>query len=62
MTYDPSKEEPVIRASICNGERVAGFRATDTGSFHEVMLVKSDADVDDFRMRYGITGDIRVIY
>ena len=24
--YDPEKEIPVIRASICNGEQVAGFK------------------------------------
>lgn len=35
--YDPNIYEPVIKASICNGEQVAGFRNKKTGKFEEVM-------------------------
>ena len=35
-TYDHDTQEPVIRASICNGEQVAGFKDIHTGKFEEV--------------------------
>ena len=34
----------------------------ETGSFTEIMLISSDKDLDAFRRRYGITGDIEVFY
>lgn len=30
--YDRSKEKPVIHASICTGEKVAGFKDLKTGN------------------------------
>jgi hypothetical protein len=32
-SYDKENQKPVIRASICNGEQVAGFRDIHTGEF-----------------------------
>ena len=61
-TYDPEKEKPMIKASICNGEQVAGFVDVKTGAFHEIMLIRYDADLDEFRRRYGITDEIGKIY
>ena len=61
-TYDPINERPMIKASICNGEQVAGFVDVKTGAFHEIMLIRYDADLDEFRRRYGITGEIGKIY
>lgn len=52
---------PVIRCSICTGEQVAGFRRED-GRFEEVMLLRSPADLADFKTRYGIQGEIEKIY
>ena len=46
--FDPAEEKPVIRASICTGERTAGFRNRKTGAFREVMLVRSQKDLDRF--------------
>ena len=43
-----------IRDSICTGERVAGFKDLRTGRFSEVMLVRSQADLEEFRILYGI--------
>ena len=60
--YDPAKMQPVIRSSICTGERVAGFKDRSTGQFHEIMLLRSEADLEAFRKRYGITEEIRTIY
>ena len=60
--YDRARLEPVIRNSICTGEKVAGFREKDTGRFREVSLIRSAADLDAFREKYGIEGEIPTIY
>ena len=60
--FDRERLEPVIRSSICTGEKVAGFREKDTGRFREVCLIRSSADLDAFREKYGIEGDIPTIY
>ena len=38
-TYDKENKKPVIKASICNGEQVAGFKNIHTGKIDEVMSV-----------------------
>ena len=38
--YDKENKKPVINASICNGEQVAGFKNIHTGKIEEVMLIK----------------------
>lgn len=53
-TYDRKVEKPVIRASICNGEQVAGFKNLQTGKFSEVMLIRGDHDLNVFLETYGI--------
>lgn len=53
-TYDPAEKKPVIRASICTGEKVAGFKDLRTGAFHEVMLIRSQGDLDEFMEQYGV--------
>ena len=60
-TYDPAQFTPVIRASICTGEKVAGFRGPD-GHIREVMLIRSEKDREEFRRTYGIQGEIETIY
>ena len=62
-TYDPAVQRPVIRVSICTGERTAGFRNLQTGKFTEVMLVRSEADLREFRRLYGLgDGEISTEY
>ncbi len=61
-TYDADGKKPVIRASICNGEQVAGFMDLKTGDFLEITLIRSPRDLDEFRETYGITGEIEKIY
>ena len=51
-SYDKDTQKPVIKASICNGEQVAGFKDLHTGKFEEVMLICSAADLDAFRAMY----------
>ena len=53
---------PAIRCSICTGEQVAGFRDPETGRFEEVVLLRAPEDLEWFRRRYGITGEIEKIY
>lgn len=52
--YDPMKEYPVIRASICTGEQVAGFRDRQTGEFHDVKLIRTEADKLTFMKEYNL--------
>ena len=52
--YDKSAKRPVIRASICTGEQVAGFKDLQNGKFHEVMLIKNSGDLQLFMEKYGV--------
>lgn len=52
--YDPETEKPVIKASICNGDQVAGFKNRATGQFSEVMFIKDTADLNLFMKTYGL--------
>ena len=62
-SYDRESQRPVIRASICTGERTAGFRNLQTGKFTEVMLVRSEEDLREFRRLYGLgDGEISTEY
>ena len=61
-SYDPDIKKPVIRASICNGEQVAGFLNLQTGAFEEIMLIRDEEDLDLFRKEYGIMGEIEKRY
>ena len=55
--------EPVIRASICTGERTACMRDRATGKLHEIMLVRTDEDLDTFcRMCEGKKESLRTVY
>lgn len=61
-SYDRENTRPVIKASICNGEQIAGFKDIHTGKFEEVMLIKDAADLDNFKSMYGIDEEIRKEY
>lgn len=61
-TYDKENKKPVIKASICNGEQVAGFKDIHTGKIEEIMLIRSEADLDNFKKMYGINEKIEKEY
>lgn len=61
-TYDRSNQKPVIQASICNGEQVAGFKDIRTGKFEEIMLIRQAEDLETFKTMYGIEGEITKEY
>ena len=42
--YDREHMKPVIRASICTGEEVAGFKDIRTGKTEEIMLIRCSED------------------
>ena len=58
QSYDKENKKPVIKASICNGEQVAGFKDIQTGKIEEVMLIKSPTDLEHFKAMYGIDEEI----
>lgn len=53
--FDREMFQPVIRASICTGERVAGFKESRTGKFTEDMLIRSGKDMEAFLEKYGLS-------
>ncbi len=58
QSYDKKNKKPVIKSSICNGEQVAGFKDIHTGKIEEVMLIKNSADLEKFKVMYGIEEEI----
>lgn len=61
-TYDKDNKKPIIKASICNGEQVAGFKDIHTGKMEEVMLIKKQEDLNIFKEMYGINEEIEKEY
>ena len=61
-TYDKANKQPVIKANICKGEHVAGFKDIHTGKIEEIMLIKNQADLDTFKKMYGIDDEIEKEY
>ena len=54
LPYDPAKQRPVLRVSICTGEQVAGLEDRKTGVFEDIMLIRSPKDLQRFCKRYGV--------
>ena len=61
-SYDRENTKPVIKASICNGEQVAGFKDIHTGKIEAVLLIKSPSDIDISKKMYGIDEEIAKEY
>ncbi len=61
-SYDKENKKPIIKASICTGEQVAGFKDIHTGRIEEVMLIKNPADIEQFKIMYGIEEEITKEY
>lgn len=55
VEYDRENLKPVIRSSMCTGEKVAGFQNVNTGKFEEVMLIRDNKDMDEFLTKYDIS-------
>ena len=52
--FDPATHDAVIRSSICTGEKVAGFKDKTDGHFTEVMLIRSQKDIEKFKEQYHV--------
>lgn len=52
--FPPEEFEAVLRSSICTGEKTACMRERNSGKLHEVMLIRSEADLDEFCNQYGL--------
>ena len=59
--FSPETHDAVIRSSICTGEKVAGFKRKSDGHFSEVMLIRSEKDLEDFKRQYHVA-DVRTEY
>ena len=62
IEYDKENMIPIIHASICTGEQVAGFKDKRTNKFIEIMLITSNRDLEEFKKTYGITDTIKKEY
>lgn len=54
IPFDPDTQYPVIKSSICTGEKMAGFKNRTDGKFTEVMLIRNDDDKRQFMYIYGL--------
>ena len=54
-SFDKEHQRPIIKSSICTGEKVAGFKDIQTGKFTEVMLIRDSKDMDVFWEKYDIS-------
>jgi len=61
LSYDRENEIPAVKSSICTGEKTAGFIDNRTGKYHDVMLIRSDADLAEFKNLYGVD-ELKKIY
>ena len=48
-----ANQTPAIKSSICTGEKTAGF-LDENGTFHDLMLIKTDADLENFCATYSV--------
>ena len=61
--FPPEDWEPVIRSSICTGEKVACMRRRDSGQLREIQLIRSADDLRRFCEEYGVSEEpLRTIY
>ena len=52
--YDKENLRPVLKCSICTGEQVAGFKNIHTGKFEEIMLIRNEKGLEQFKETDGI--------
>lgn len=62
LSYNPEEFSPAVKASICTGEKVAGFVNKATGKFEDIMLIRSEEDLQEFKRRYGIKEKLTKIW
>ena len=61
--YPPEEYEPVLRSSICTGEKTACMRNRATGKILELQLIRSRRDLEDFCRTYGVKAEeLKTVY
>lgn len=48
-------EKPVMRLSICTGEKTVGFKNKQTNKLERAVYIRSEADLKLFCQTYGIS-------
>lgn len=61
LPYDPALQEPAVRKSICTGEMTGGYIDLQTGKFHEMLLLRDQRELEEFRRKMGVD-ELRVLY
>lgn len=54
-SFDRQIQIPLLRCSICTGEKVACFRDRQTGHVEEVMYIREESDLREFLDHYGLS-------
>ncbi len=63
LPYSLEEYEPVLRCSICTGEQVACMRNRESGQLREIMLIRDESDLAEFRKLCGLEDkEIRKVY
>lgn len=63
VDFDRSLKAPVIRQSICTGEKTACLRDKRTGKLEEIMLIRTDEDFREFLDTFGVSAEeVETIY
>ncbi len=57
VSFDKTGKIPVIRSSVCTGEKTAGFKDIKTEKFFDLMLIKSGDDLSEFMRLYEVQPD-----
>lgn len=63
LEYDRAAKAPVIRQSICTGEKTACLRDRRTGKLEEIMLIRTDEDFREFLDQCGVSAEeVETVY
>ncbi|MBQ6780998.1 MAG: hypothetical protein IJP62_07160 [Treponema sp.] len=58
---DSTRQEPVLRCSICTGEETACLQDKTTGKLQEICLIQNKAELAAFMRAYSLTS-VRQVY
>ncbi|WP_244833030.1 aspartate dehydrogenase [Clostridium sp. BJN0001] len=54
VLFDSKEYKPVLKCSVCTGEKTAGFMEIKTGKFIDICLIKNDKDLQKFKSDYKV--------
>lgn len=61
--FPTERFEPVLRQSICTGERTACARERETGKLYEIMLIRTEQELRQFARDCGVElSEIKTVY